>query len=87
MWDKTYRQWGLIVLGRGTGLLTAKTDLPKLCIELAKVASDHGVNAIYYQIFNHGTEIRVSFLRIEDGYFRTAGRQQNLAREVLRNSR
>jgi hypothetical protein len=84
VWDKNYRQWGFIVLGRGRGCLTPGTDLPKLCIQLGKVASDHGANAINYQIFTHGTEIRVQFLRIEDAYFRTAGRQQNLPREVLR---
>jgi hypothetical protein len=87
VWDKNYRQWGFVVLGRGRGRLTPTTDLPKLCIQLAKVASDHGANAINYQIFNHGTEIRVQFLRIEDSYFRTAGRRQNLPREVFGNNR
>ena len=85
VWDKNYRQWGFIVLGRGTGRLTPKTDLPKLCIQLANVASEHRANAINYQI--SGTQIRVQFLRIEDGYFRTGGRQQNLPREVLGSSR
>jgi hypothetical protein len=44
----------------------ANTDRCKLCIQLAKVASDHGANAINYQIFNHGRELRVQFLRIRD---------------------
>jgi hypothetical protein len=68
---------GFVVLGRGTGHLTARTDLRKVCIKLAKVASDHGANAINYQILNHGTQIRVQFLRIEDVYMRMAGRRQN----------
>jgi hypothetical protein len=85
VWDKNYRQWGFTVLGRGTDHLTPRTDLPKLCIQLANVASEHGANAINYQI--SGTQIRVQFLRIEDGYFRTAGRQQSLPREALGNHR
>jgi len=85
VWDKNYRQWGFTVLGRGKGHITPSTDLPKLCIQLAKVASDHGANAINYQI--SGTEIRVQFLRIEEGYFRTAGRRQNLPREVMGSHR
>jgi hypothetical protein len=56
----------LDVLGTGRGHLTANADRRKLCIQLAKVASDHGANAINYQIFNHGTELRVQFLRIRD---------------------
>jgi hypothetical protein len=87
VWDKYYHQWGFVVLGRGNGRLTPSADLPKLCIQLAKVASDHGANAINYHIFHHGTEIRVQFLRIEDAYFRTAERRQNLPREVLGNHR
>ena len=75
VWDKNYRKWSFVVLGRGSGHLTPSTDLPKLCIQLAKVASDHEANAIHYQILNHGTQIRVQFLRIEDTYFRTAGRR------------
>lgn len=85
VWDKNYRQWGFTVLGRGKGYLTARTDLPKLCIELANVASEHGANAINYQI--SGTQIRVQFLRIEDGYFRAAGRQHNPPHEVLAKHR
>ena len=87
VWDKNYRQWPFTVLGRGTGRLTPSTDLPKLCVQLAKVASDHRANAINYQIFHHGTEIRVQFLRIEDGYFRTAAPRQNLPHEILGNHR
>jgi hypothetical protein len=85
VWDKNYRQWDFIVLGRGTGHLTPKTDLPRLCIQLANVASEHRANAINYQI--SGTQIRVQFLRIEEGYFRTAGRQKNLPRELNGNNR
>ena len=87
VWDKNYHKWGFIVLGSGKGRLTPTTDLPKLCIQLATVASDHRANAINYQLFHHGTEIRVQFLRIEDGYFRTAGRRQKLPDEVLGNNR
>jgi hypothetical protein len=85
VWDKNYRRWHFLVLGRGTGHLTARTDLPKLCIQLANVASRHRANAINYQV--SGAQIRVQFLRIEDGYFRTAGRQQKLPNEVLGNHR
>jgi len=87
VWDKNYDKWGFVVLGSGRGRLTPTTDLPKLCIQLATVASDHRANAINYQLFHHGTEIRVQFLRIEDGYFRTAGRRQKLPDEVLGNNR
>src|ERR1043166_6837143 len=85
VWDKNYRQWGFTVLGRGKGHLTPSTDLRKLCIQLAKVASVHGANAINYHI--SGTEIRVQFLRIEEGYFRTAGRRQNLPSGALGSHR
>jgi hypothetical protein len=64
-----------IVIGRGIGHLTASTDLRKLCVQLAKVASDHGANAIDYQIFNQGTQIRVNFLRVEDTTLQRARRQ------------
>jgi len=57
---------GFVVLGRGIGHLTASTDLRKLCIQLAQVASDHGANAINYQILNGGTRMCVQFLRIAD---------------------
>jgi hypothetical protein len=60
------RSEGYVVLGRGIGHLTASTDRRKLTVQLAQVASDHGANAINYQIFNHGTQIRVQFLRIAD---------------------
>jgi hypothetical protein len=43
------------------GHLTASTDLPKHCIQLPKVASNHGANAINYQIFNHGTRYGFNF--------------------------
>jgi hypothetical protein len=64
-----------IVIGRGIGHLTASTDRRKLCAQLAKVASDHGANAIDYQIFNQGTQIRVNFLRVEDTALQRARRQ------------
>ncbi len=64
-----------VVLGTGRGQLTANTDLPKLCIQLAKVASDHGANAINYQIFKHGTELHVQFLRIRDDILQKVRRQ------------
>lgn len=64
-----------VVLGTGRGQLTASTDLPKLCIQLAKVASDHGANAINYQIFKHGTELHVQFLRIRDDILQKVRRQ------------
>jgi hypothetical protein len=66
---------GFVVLGRGIGHLTASTDLRKLCTQLAQVASDHGANAINYQILNRGTRLSVQFLRIEDAILQrgTAG--------------
>jgi hypothetical protein len=67
----------VVVARQGTGHLTATADLPKLCIKLAKVASDHGANAINYQIFDHGTQLHIQFLRIPDAYLRMAGRRQN----------
>jgi hypothetical protein len=57
---------GYIVLGRGIGHLTASTDRRELTVQLAQVASDHGANAINYQMFNQGTQMRVQFLRIAD---------------------
>ena len=53
------------VLGRSQkGNLTRSTDLRKPTIKLSKLASDHGANAINYEI--SGTELRVQFLRIPD---------------------
>jgi len=60
------RTEGFVVLGRGSGHVTPSTDYRKLCIALARVASDHGANAINYQVLNHGTQLRVQFLRVED---------------------
>jgi hypothetical protein len=71
------RTTGFVVLGRGVGHLTASTDLPKLCIKLANVASDHGANAINFQILDHGTQLRVQFLRVEDAFLQSAGRRHN----------
>jgi hypothetical protein len=73
--------------GRRSGLLTriAATESVSLCtrdesrrkrcIQLAKVASDHGANTINYQISNQGT-LRVQFLRVEDYILQSAGRRQ-----------
>jgi len=58
--------WGFDVLGTGRGHFTANTGRRKLCIQSAKVAADHGANAFNYQIFNHGTELRLQFLRLRD---------------------
>jgi hypothetical protein len=70
-------QLGFVVLGNGTGHLTASTDLRKLCTQFAKLASDHGANAISYQIFNQGTQIRIQFLRVEDAALKRARGRQN----------
>jgi hypothetical protein len=70
-------QLGFVVLGNGTGHLTASTDLRKLCTQFAKLASDHGANAISCQIFNQGTQIRIQFLRVEDAALKRARGQQN----------
>jgi hypothetical protein len=67
-----------VVLGTGSGRLTANTDLRKLCIQLAKVASDHRANAINYQISKEST-VRVQFLRIKDAILQKVGRGQNPA--------
>ena len=66
------------VLGTGRGQLTASTDRRKLCIQLAKVASDHGANAINYQISKKGM-LSVQFLRIRDDILQKVGRRQNPA--------
>ena len=58
-------RWGADVLGRGHGTLTPRCNLREICIKLAKAASDHRANAIAYQIF--GQQIRVRFLRVDDG--------------------
>jgi len=65
MTQKPGKPQAYVVLGRGIGHLAASTDRRKLCIQLAKVASDHGANTINYQISNHGT-LRVQFLQVED---------------------
>ena len=60
---------GFIVIGTGIsvgGEITAKTDLPKLLMQFSQLASDHGANAINYQMVHHGTQISVQFLRVED---------------------
>jgi hypothetical protein len=58
--------------GRASGTCTGRR---KLCIQLAKVASDHGANTINYQISNHGT-LRVQFLQVEDYILQSARRRQ-----------
>ena len=59
------RTQGFFEIGRcQKGNLTSSTDLRKLMIKLSKLASDHGANAINYQI--SGPELRVQFLRIAD---------------------
>ena len=78
------RTEGFVVLGRGTGHVTPGTDLRKLCIALARVASDHGANAINYQVLNHGTQLRVQFLRVEDALLHKPRRRQNPLGEVAR---
>ena len=72
-------QLGFVVLGNGTGHLTASTDLRKLCMQFAKLASDHGANAISYHIFNQDTQIRLQFLRMEDAILKKIGPRQNPA--------
>ena len=67
-----------VVLGTGSGQLTASTDRLKLCIQLAQVASDHRANAINYQISKEGT-FRVQFLRIRDAILQKVGPRQNPA--------
>jgi hypothetical protein len=71
------RNIGFVVLGRGIGPLTASTDLRKLTVQLAQVASDHGANAINYQILNHGTQMHVQFLRVEDSILQKVGHRPN----------
>jgi hypothetical protein len=71
------RNIGFVVLGRGIGPLTASTDLRKLTVQLAQVASDHGANAINYQILNHGTQMHVQFLCVEDAILQKVGHRPN----------
>ena len=68
---------GFVVLGRGFGHLTASTDLRKLTVQLAQAASDHGANAINYQIRNHGTQMHVQFLRVEDAILQKVEHRPN----------
>jgi hypothetical protein len=56
---------GFVVLGSCTkGNVTSSVELRNLMINLSKVASDHGANAISYEKF--GTEIHFQFLRVQD---------------------
>src|SRR5205807_9136459 len=61
--------WGFDVLGTGRGHRTANTTRRKLCIQLAKVASDHGANDVeaagpfggLSSALPRGSEKRISF--------------------------
>jgi hypothetical protein len=64
---------GFVVLGRGFGHLTKQTDQRALDVKLRKVASEHGANAIAYEI--SGDQFRVQFLRIQDAILKAASRQ------------
>ena len=66
---------GFVLLGSCTkGNVTNSVELRNLMINLSKVASDHGANAICYEKF--GTEIRFQFLRIQDAILNAATRSQ-----------
>ncbi len=67
-----------VILGKGFGHITMQADRRELGAKLRKVASDHGANAIAYEI--SGTEFRVQFLRICDDIFNAALRQQTKQR-------
>jgi hypothetical protein len=55
-----------------------QADRRELGAKLKKVASDHGANAIAYEI--SGTEFRVQFVRIRDDIFSAALRQNDKKR-------
>ena len=75
---------GFVVLGSCTkGNVTSTVELRNLMINLSKVASDHGANAICYQ--KSGTEIRFQFLRIKDAVLNAATRSQQT--DLLSESR
>lgn len=74
---------GFVVLGRGIGHLTTSTDLRKLTVKLAQAASDHGANAINYQILNHGTQMHVQFLRVEDAILQNVGHRPNPSQKIV----
>jgi hypothetical protein len=67
------RTYGFIVLGScKKGNLTDSTDIRNLLIQLSKLASDHGANAICYE--KSGVEISFQFLRIQDSILNAAKR-------------
>ncbi len=55
-----------------------QADRRELGAKLRKVASDHGANAIAYEI--SGTEFRVQFLRIREDIFNAGSRQKEVKR-------
>ena len=67
-----------VILGKGFGHVTMQADRRELGAKLRKVASDHGANAIGYEI--SGTEFRVQFLRIRDDIFNAGSRQKDVKR-------
>ena len=65
------------------GNVTSTVELRNLMINLSKIASEHGANAISYQ--KSGTEIRFQFLRIKDAVLNAATRSQQT--DLLSESR
>ena len=61
-----------VILGKGFGHVTKQSNRAELGAKLRKVASDHGANAIAYEI--SGTEFRVRFLRVADDTLKAASR-------------
>jgi len=66
------------VMGRGFGHITKQTDWRELGAKLRKLASDHGANAIAYDI--SGTHIRLQFIRVPDATFNAGIGQNELKR-------
>jgi hypothetical protein len=69
---------GYVILGHGFGHVTMQADRRELGAKLKKVASEHGANAIAYEI--SGTEFRVQFLRIRDDIFNAGSHQKDVKR-------
>jgi len=68
-----HRTSNFVVLGScKKGKLTGSTDLQNLMVNLSKLASDHGANAISYE--KYGMEIHFEFLRIKDTILNAARR-------------
>jgi hypothetical protein len=55
-----------------------QADRRELGAKLKKVASEHGANAIAYEI--SGTEFRVQFVRIRDDIFNAGSHQKDVKR-------